>query len=443
MTTATRTKTKQATTFKQFAEKVHKQFHEMSKGELYSLDVSKEDVWDLYLAAFPDGSNPIFRERTEHDCQCCRQFIVNLGCVVSLDDDGKMVSVWDVEGLDGPYAAVAGALSNYLKTKAITGVYRTKERSYGNETTWEHKETHATPNPSRILVQTKEEYDNLMIYLESIGHVWLGGQLPTEWSPVNNGWKKRGYDFIIKLNGMGRFIHQSTISFGGDEVPVSTQKFLEGVGWFPKKVVEDSQALEGQKEVEMVSGLQLERIEAGIARFGERLKVNDGAEMRDLMKFLHSQGYLWNSGASLTTPVIKHFPETINIDPQGRVTYRGMATRSAKSFLTEVGYYDSLLRSESKVSTGSKVSQVSKEKEMVTVSKGLVRRVANYAFVSPFKKSWNFAGKALPFAIFYGTIFGASYAGWSVYQNPAEIGKLIQEALPFEVKFKTENNSQE
>jgi hypothetical protein len=74
---------------------------------------------------------------------------------------------------------------------------------------------------------------------------------------------------------------------------------------------------------------------------------------------------------------------------------------------------------------------------------GLVSRAANYAFVNPFKKSWNFAGKALPFAIFYGTILGASYAGWSVYQNPAEIGKKIQEALPFEVKFKTENNSQE
>jgi hypothetical protein len=133
--------------------------------------------------------------------------------------------------------------------------------------------------------------------------------------------------------------------------------------------------------------------------------------------------------------------------------YSGSPTITAEKFLTEVGYYKSKAKevSESDKITGwSSVAgpfkTFPKETKMVSIgskSNGLVRRAANYAFVQPFKKSLNFAGKALPFAIFYGTILGASYAGWSVYQNPAEIGKKIQEALPFEVKFKTENNSQE
>lgn len=39
----------------------------------------------------PAGTNPIFRERTEHDCSCCRNFVKNLGNVVakSIHDDMK------------------------------------------------------------------------------------------------------------------------------------------------------------------------------------------------------------------------------------------------------------------------------------------------------------------------------------------------------------------
>jgi hypothetical protein len=135
-----KTKIAQDTTFKKFSAQVAANWEIMSQGELYTLDVTKEQVWDCYLGSFPEGSNPIFRERTEHDCQCCRQFIVNIGSVVGIDSYGRLVTVWDNLDLHGPYAAVAEALSHYLKSKQISGVFRTKERSYGTETTWEHKE---------------------------------------------------------------------------------------------------------------------------------------------------------------------------------------------------------------------------------------------------------------------------------------------------------------
>ena len=35
--------------------------------------VSKDALWDTYLASFPEGSNPVYKTRTEHDCQCCKQ----------------------------------------------------------------------------------------------------------------------------------------------------------------------------------------------------------------------------------------------------------------------------------------------------------------------------------------------------------------------------------
>lgn len=126
-------------TFKMFAAQVNKQYNAMSSGELYTVDATNDEVWVMYLSSFPEGSNPMFRERSEHDCQCCRNFIVNLGAVVSITNSG-LVTVWDNLDLTGPYAVVAEKLSKLLKSHQITGVFRTKERSYGTETTWEHKD---------------------------------------------------------------------------------------------------------------------------------------------------------------------------------------------------------------------------------------------------------------------------------------------------------------
>jgi hypothetical protein len=131
-------KVKAAVTFKTFATSVAKRVELLSKGELYTVDVSKEDLWAFYLSAFPEGSNPMFRERTEHDCQCCRNFIVNLGAVVSLKN-GEVSTVWDNLELTGPYDTVARKMGDFLRTKKINGVFRTKESSYGASSTWEHK----------------------------------------------------------------------------------------------------------------------------------------------------------------------------------------------------------------------------------------------------------------------------------------------------------------
>ena len=54
-----------------FKEAVRRQFDKMSKQDLFVTAVDKEDLWSTYLGSFPEGTNPMFRERTEHDCQCC------------------------------------------------------------------------------------------------------------------------------------------------------------------------------------------------------------------------------------------------------------------------------------------------------------------------------------------------------------------------------------
>jgi hypothetical protein len=149
--------------FKLFSQAVAANFARMSAGELFTVDTL--DIYGSYLAAFPEGSNPIFRERTEHDCNCCKQFIRTLGRVVTINADGTRSTVWDNCGeLPEPYATVANALRNLVVQSPIQGVFRSKEPKYGTDHNfdhatgqrWDHFEgrvarIHSSPNPAKLI----------------------------------------------------------------------------------------------------------------------------------------------------------------------------------------------------------------------------------------------------------------------------------------------------
>lgn len=54
-------------TFSVIQAAVGKQFKAMSSNRLFAAAVDRDALWDLYLASFPAGSNPIYKTRTEHD----------------------------------------------------------------------------------------------------------------------------------------------------------------------------------------------------------------------------------------------------------------------------------------------------------------------------------------------------------------------------------------
>lgn len=99
--------------------------------EVFHVNASKDDIWDIYLAAFPKGTNPMFRERTEHDCSTCRSFVKNVGGMVALDDKGNLQTIWDVAGAPYPYDVVAEKMAEFIRMGDIDRVYRTQERGYG------------------------------------------------------------------------------------------------------------------------------------------------------------------------------------------------------------------------------------------------------------------------------------------------------------------------
>lgn len=125
--------------FIKFRKAIQKQFDKMAaSGTLFMSEASKDEVWDTYLNSFPQGTNELFRERTEHDCVCCKQFIRNVGRVLG-EVDGKLVSVWDLT-IDNFYQEVANALKDLNLSKGIGGLFLHNEREIGKLTSIEKRE---------------------------------------------------------------------------------------------------------------------------------------------------------------------------------------------------------------------------------------------------------------------------------------------------------------
>lgn len=124
--------------FVNFRTKIQEQFASMIQDSirLFAVEVDKDEMWNLYLDSFPEGTNNIYRERREHDCYCCRQFVKHIGNVVAIKN-GVVSTIWDVNIGDTTYQPVADALSAYIKSKAVENVFFSKEQRAGTSHNFE------------------------------------------------------------------------------------------------------------------------------------------------------------------------------------------------------------------------------------------------------------------------------------------------------------------
>lgn len=125
--------------FSKFGRAVAEQFQKMQEHGLFVVNTSPDELWELYLASFPAGTNPIYRKRAEHDCSCCRGFVKKAGLVVSIID-GKRQSIWDIDGtgVESGYLTVASALSAKVKAAEIDNIFLTAEKTFGVAKTFEN-----------------------------------------------------------------------------------------------------------------------------------------------------------------------------------------------------------------------------------------------------------------------------------------------------------------
>ena len=121
--------------FKELRDLFSEHVQKMIKGEsvLFTVDVDKDELWNLYLGSFPAGTNDIYRERRNHDCSACRHFVKSFGNVVVINKSYQVVSIWDFDAKSDVYQPVIDALASFVKTFPVCDVFITKEKRFGTD----------------------------------------------------------------------------------------------------------------------------------------------------------------------------------------------------------------------------------------------------------------------------------------------------------------------
>lgn len=136
--------------FKKFKVAFQQNFNKLvnSTDQLFEVEVDMDELWSVYLNSFPEGTNPIYRERTEHDCAACRHFIRDIGAMVVIKGY-EVHTIWEFDTGSTTYQPVVDALDAFVMSKAVSNVYFTIERKIGVDKnhevmpdgkvhTWEH-----------------------------------------------------------------------------------------------------------------------------------------------------------------------------------------------------------------------------------------------------------------------------------------------------------------
>lgn len=122
----------------------HQTFARVS-GKFFVTDV--DDLWGLYLKGLPAN------QRQFHNCHCCRKFIETYGSLVAIDERGDLTpAMWspDVPDLYGPSFA---AMWNRVKHASVTGMFLSKQSTWGAPRTGEWSHLSVFPPASAIYVE--------------------------------------------------------------------------------------------------------------------------------------------------------------------------------------------------------------------------------------------------------------------------------------------------
>lgn len=110
--------------FAPFAQAVERNYLNLpSDVPVFHTDV---DLWEVYLGAFPE------EHRQEHNCNCCKQFLRNVGSIVYINSNGIPRSIlWDTQQDYGYFNPIVEALANAVEKAKIVGLYLNNYKSGG------------------------------------------------------------------------------------------------------------------------------------------------------------------------------------------------------------------------------------------------------------------------------------------------------------------------
>lgn len=105
--------------------KIQAKFNEICKtGKLFRVNLTGQEIWDLYIKSFGKEDDPIFRDPKSsfHNCNHCKNFMRRYGNVVSIDADHNIITMFDIDN-DAEYENSLKALTKAIKSAVVTEVF--------------------------------------------------------------------------------------------------------------------------------------------------------------------------------------------------------------------------------------------------------------------------------------------------------------------------------
>lgn len=151
---------------KRLVMKMQEQFVKMcATGKLFRSKITGDEIYTLYLQSFPAGTNPVFRDpaSTTHNCNNCKNFIRRYGNIVSISEDGALMSVFGNDGIEEPYKRVAAAMNSLVMKSAIQDVffesYNMLDQKLNYEKCKKNQDNYKLGTAENYKQYTKEEAD--------------------------------------------------------------------------------------------------------------------------------------------------------------------------------------------------------------------------------------------------------------------------------------------
>lgn len=261
-------------TFENFVAQVSKRLNLWISNNLpIYVTVNGDAVWERYLEAFPEGSNPIFVKRRVYECNVCRNFLRNVGNIVIINSAYSVETLWQPDSdyqsyeLEDPFQTVAYELDNFVRRADIAGPFlkpmdrygqpltRVEHESSGKTFRWEHfnvrlntkyfkgKETDAEIGKMRAAVQvfrrgleelTPDSFNTFIELSESPNGLYRG----TEFVPAIKGLRdlqkeykslpvNRKRDRFVWVNCESRFARVRNTAAGTFLINISNGEDLE------------------------------------------------------------------------------------------------------------------------------------------------------------------------------------------------------------------------
>ncbi len=150
--------------FKIFNQQIQRQFAEMCKtGKLFRANIPGNEIWELYLSSFVNEK--IFRdpESSEHNCNCCKNFIRRYGNIIAINSNGNIESIFSNVKNVGDYAKSAAAVDNLIRSKEIVNIffetYKELNENLSYESCKKNQEVYKLGIEANFKKYTQEEVD--------------------------------------------------------------------------------------------------------------------------------------------------------------------------------------------------------------------------------------------------------------------------------------------